>query len=47
MYYIYFFGIFYCDLKLLRIMFDGVGVLKFSNFVLVRVEGEDDFYDSL
>lgn len=28
-------------------MFDGVGVLKLSDFVFVRVEGEDDFYDNL
>ena len=28
-------------------MLDGAGVLKFSNFALARVEGEDDFYDGL
>lgn len=44
-FYIYFFEIFYCDLRLLRIMLDGLGVLKLSDFVLVRVEGEEDFYD--
>ena len=47
LYYIYSLGILYCDLKPSRIMLDGAGVLKFSNFALARVEGEDDFYDGL
>lgn len=47
LYYIHSLGILYCDLKPSRIMLDGAGVLKFSNFALARVEGEDDFYDSL
>ena len=47
LYYIHSLGILYCDLKPSRIMLDGAGVLKFSNFALARVEGEDDFYDGL
>ena len=37
--------ILYCDLRPSRIMLDGAGVLKLSDFALARVEGEDDFYD--
>lgn len=47
LFYIHSLGILYCDLKPSRIMLDGAGVLKFSDFALARVEGEDDFYDSL
>ena len=47
LYYIHSLGILYCDLKPSRIMLDGAGVLKFSDFALARVEGEDDFYDGL
>ena len=47
LYYIHSLEILYCDLKPSRIMLDGAGVLKFSDFALARVEGEDDFYDSL
>ena len=39
LYYIHSLGILYCDLKPSRIMLDGAGVLKFSNFALARVEG--------
>ena len=37
--------ILYCDLRPSRIMLDGAGVLKLSDFALARVEGEDDFYE--
>ncbi|XP_068693987.1 serine/threonine-protein kinase ULK4-like [Montipora foliosa] len=39
--------ILYCDLRPSRIMLDGSGVLKLSDFALARVEGEEDFYDSV
>ena len=47
LFYIHSLGILYCDLKPPRIMLDGAGVLKLSDFALARVEGEDDFYDFL
>lgn len=47
LFYIHSLGILYCDLKPSRIMLDGAGVLKLSDFALARVEGEDDFYDNL
>lgn len=47
LFYIHSLGILYCDLKPSRIMLDGAGVLKLSDFALARVEGEDDFYDFL
>lgn len=47
LFYIHSLGILYCDLKPSKIMLDGAGVLKFSDFALARVEGEDDFYEFL
>ena len=47
LFYIHSLDILYCDLKPSRIMLDGAGVLKLSDFALARVEGEDDFYDNL
>ena len=47
LFYIHSQGILYCDLKPSRIMLDGAGILKLSDFALARVEGEDDFYDVL
>lgn len=47
LFYIHSQGILYCDLKPSRIMLDGAGVLKLSDFALAMVEGEDDFYDVL
>lgn len=47
LFYIHSLGILYCDLKPSRIMLDGAGVLKLSDFALARVEGEDDFYEFL
>ena len=47
LFYIHSLGILYCDLKPSRIMLDGAGVLKLSDFALSRVEGEDDFFEFL
>ena len=47
LFYIHSLDILYCDLRPSRIMLDGAGVLKLSDFALARVEGEDDFYDNL
>ena len=47
LFYIHSQGILYCDLKPSRIMLDGAGILKLSDFALAMVEGEDDFYDVL
>ena len=47
LFYIHSLDILYCDLKPSRIMLDGAGVLKLSDFALARVDGEDDFYDNL
>ena len=47
LFYVHSLDILYCDLKPSRIMLDGAGVLKLSDFALARVEGEDDFYDNL
>ena len=47
LFYIHSLDILYCDLKPSRIMLDGAGILKLSDFALARVEGEDDFYDNL
>lgn len=45
LFYIHSQGILYCDLRPSRIMLDGAGILKLSDFALAMVEGEDDFYD--
>jgi len=47
LFYIHSQGILYCDLKPSRVMLDGAGILKLSDFALAMVEGEDDFYDVL
>ena len=45
LFYVHSLGILYCDLKPSRIMTDGAGILKLSDFALARVEGEDEFFD--
>ena len=47
LFYIHSLGILYCDLRPSRIMLDGAGILKLSDFALARVEGENDYFDAL
>lgn len=45
LFYIHSLGIVYCDLKPSKILLDGPGHLKLSDFALARVEGEEDILD--
>lgn len=45
LYYLHSLGVLYCDLKPSKILLDGPGHLKLSDFALSCVEGEDDIFD--
>lgn len=45
LFYIHSLGIVYCDLKPSKILLDGPGHLKLSDFALARVEGEEEIFD--
>ncbi|KAK3707960.1 hypothetical protein QZH41_001715 [Actinostola sp. cb2023] len=45
LFYVHSLGVVYCDLQPSKILLDGPGHLKLSDFALSRVEGEDEIFD--
>lgn len=45
LFYIHSLGLVYCDLKPSKLLLDGPGHVKLSDFALARVEGEDNIFD--